>query len=225
MAVNSSFFWIFADLIALTPLILLLRAMFPQPAAMRTVLTLTGIYVTFLVGPRFVMPVILYWVFVWALQLFMARSAKAASSRLNMALTTLALLAAVAPMLAWKALPEGFNYEANKFSSILLWKFFPALTPSDAMFGFLAPLGLSFAVFRALDLLIKARLGLLDAISLPRVLYYGFFPSILALGPISEYEEVRLEKRMTRLPHPGAIGRDIPPCGWGDEDLHCFGRV
>jgi alginate O-acetyltransferase complex protein AlgI len=209
MAVNSSFFWIFADLIALTPLILLLRAVFPQPAAVRTVLTLTGVYVTFLVGPRFVMPVMFYWVLVWALQLFMGKSAKAPSSRMTMALTALALFAALSPMLAWKAFPEGFNYEANKFSSILLWKFFPELTPSDAMFGFLAPLGLSFAVFRALDLLIKARLGLLEPVSLPRVLYYGFFPSILALGPISEYEEVRLEKRMTRLPDSGEVSAGL----------------
>ena len=101
--------------------------------------------------------------------------------------------------------PKRFELETNRFFSQLLWRFFPGAGPSDAMFSFLLPLGLSFAVFRALDLLIKVRLELLEPISLGRTFYYGFFALIFALGPISEYEKVRVDQRLERLPAPGDL--------------------
>src|SRR4029079_3976814 len=121
-------------------------------------------------------------------------------------LSVLLLLVIIAipltPMLAWKIAPHDFTLAANKFAARLLWTTFPAFGFADALFGLVLPLGLSIASFRALDLLLKVHLGILEPVTLDRVLYYGFFPPILALGPIAEYEEVRVDKTTPRIPHP-----------------------
>ena len=215
MGVSSSPFWIFSDLLALTPLILLMRAIFPQAGVFRATLALVGAYSLFLVGPRFVLLFIAYWFAVWLLQKAVVAIPGVRSPALQKAATAAILIAALAPMAVWKLFPKGFELESNRFFSKLLWQLFPSAGPSDAMFAFLLPLGLSFAVFRALDLLIKVRLELLEPIGLGRTFYYGFFPSILALGPISEYEEVRADQRRERFPAPGDIGVGLFRVGIG----------
>ena len=54
-------------------------------------------------------------------------------------------------------------------------------------------------------MLIKVRLGVLERISIDRVFYYGFFPPVLAVGPISEYEEVKLDDISSSAPKPGDV--------------------
>ena len=105
----------------------------------------------------------------------------------------------------WKLYPQEFSENANFVFSKAFWALFPAAGPADAIFGMIVPLGLSFAVFRALDLLIKVRLEILEPVSLGRTFYFGFFPAIQALGPISEYEEVKIEGRLPRAPIPSDI--------------------
>jgi alginate O-acetyltransferase complex protein AlgI len=205
VGVNTAFFWIFTDLLALTPVFWLVRALSPGAGTIRVTLTLIGIYALYLVGPRFVLFYFMFWVLVWALQFAMSRAASLGSMIRARVITTGIIMLALLPMLAWKIAPSGFAHEMNKAFSYALWSIAPAFGPADALFGLIVPLGLSYAVFRALDLLIKVRLELADPVSLGRVLYFGFFPAILPLGPISEYEEVRLEKPQPRLPVPGDV--------------------
>ena len=61
---------------------------------------------------------------------------------------------------------------------------------------------MSFTIFRAIDLVVKVHIGLLAPLSFGRI-YYGFFPAILAVGPISEYEEVQI--RIAWLPQRQVI--------------------
>ncbi|MEZ5928544.1 MAG: hypothetical protein R3C55_08715 [Parvularculaceae bacterium] len=79
----------------------------------------------------------------------------------------------------------------------------------DIIAPIVAPIGLSFATFRALDLLIKIRLELLKPISPLSLAYYGFFGPVLAVGPVIEYEEVRLKDRLTRFPAASDIGAGL----------------
>ena len=68
MGVSGSLFWLFSDLLALTPAVLLVRAIFPQAGVFRATLALVGVYSLFLVGPRFVLFFVAYRFAVWLLQ-------------------------------------------------------------------------------------------------------------------------------------------------------------
>lgn len=95
----------------------------------------------------------------------------------------------------------------------------------DFLAGSVIPMGLSFFTFRALDLLLKNYLELLEPISLGRILYYGFFPPILALGPISEYEEVRYEKDIPRIPIAGDVAVGLVRISFGGVKIFLISAI
>jgi D-alanyl-lipoteichoic acid acyltransferase DltB (MBOAT superfamily) len=64
------------------------------------------------------------------------------------------------------------------------------LASVDLTADIIGPIGLSFAAFRAADLLIKSNLGLVDRLSPGRVFSYGLFAPLLVVGPIATYGEV-----------------------------------
>lgn len=206
---SGGFFGFFLDLFFLLPLLLVIRAVFPYPAVFRTASTLAGLYLLYAQAPRFLPFFICYWVIVWLLQHLAAwaeRQPRGAGA--NLALGG-AIIVPLAPMLAWKLAPAYFIPSFNEYAAKLLWATVPGVGFADALIGIIVPLGLSFATFRALDLLLKVYLGLLPPLSVGRVLYYGFFPPILALGPIAEYEEVRADKQSPRWPQAGDIAVGI----------------
>ncbi|BCH33749.1 hypothetical protein MesoLjLc_56790 [Mesorhizobium sp. L-8-10] len=204
---SGGFFGFFLDLFFLVPILLAVRAAFPHPVAFRVASTLAGLYLIYAQAPRFLPFFIAYWVAVWLLQ-HLAAQAERRPSNANLALAVVVVVP-LAPMVAWKLAPAHFVPSLNEFAAKVLWAAAPGFGFADALVGIVVPLGLSFATFRALDLLLKIYLGLLPPLSFDRVLYYGFFPPILALGPIAEYEEVRADKPSSRWPKAGDVAVGI----------------
>ena len=60
----------------------------------------------------------------------------------------------------------------------------------DRVRNLILPIGLSFATFRAVDQLVKVRLEIVPPLSPVRQFAYGFFPTVLIIGPVIEYTEI-----------------------------------
>ncbi len=197
-------FGIIADFIILAPLLMLLRAALPRAAALQAGSVLIGVYLVYSVAPRFLPFYFGFWAIVWALQhaMLAATNSKGALSKIA---TTLVILVALSPMAIWKLWPDPFvNWTTETFAKAIFHGA-PALFPLDVLAPVIAPIGLSFATFRALDLLIKVRLDLLKPLNPLEIAYFGFFAPVLAVGPVIEYEEIRLPTRLDRAPKSGDI--------------------
>ncbi len=197
---GGGFFGFFLDLFFLIPALLVVRAVYPSPILFRIAAAVAGLYLLYGQAPRLVPFFVVYWAVVWALQELAAGAERWPSGTKSTAAVVTIVAIPLAPMLAWKLAPQATVPWLNEVMAKLLWTATPGLGFADALVGIVVPLGLSFATFRALDLLLKVYLGLLPPLSFDRVFYYGFFPPILALGPIAEYEEVRMDKPIARFP-------------------------
>jgi len=93
-------------------------------------------------------------------------------------------------MCVWKLYTGWFEIQFNYLLHDMLWSTIRLVGVLDGSKLYIIPLGISFNTFRGLDLLIKTYIGVLPRLGFERVLYYGFFPSVLMVGPIIEYEEV-----------------------------------
>lgn len=220
---SGGFFGFFLDLFFVVPVLLLVRAIYPSPLVFRIASILAGLYVLYGQAPRMLPFFIAFWLVVWALQkLAVASESWTEPTRVNLAIAAIVLVP-LAPMLAWKLAPGTIVPWFNEVMARLLHAVASGVGFADALVGLVVPLGLSFATFRALDLLLKQHLGLLPALSLDRVLYYGLFPPILALGPISEYEEVRADKPLPRAPAPGDVAVGLVRTAWGTVKIFGIG--
>lgn len=206
---GGDFFGFFLDLLVVVPVLLAVRIVSPQPVVFRIAAFLAGVYLLYGQAPRLLPFIVAFWIVVWLLQHLASRAESWPEGTKEKAALAVVVLVPLVPMAAWKIAPQLFVPLLNEWSAKLLWTAAPGLGFADALVGLVVPLGLSFATFRAIDLLLKNYLGLLTPISLDRVLYYGFFPPILALGPISEYEEVRYDRELPRLPNAGDIAVGI----------------
>jgi len=92
-------------------------------------------------------------------------------------------------MVIWKLIPNVFLDFFNSWGHYLLWYSARPLGEIDAIKDIIAPIGLSFTTFRAVDLLIKTQIGLIDRQSILNILSFGFFPPILIVGPVAELTE------------------------------------
>lgn len=198
-------FFVAGNFIILLVGLFAIRVIFPQAWVSRLTFTLTGAYLLYLVAPRFVLFFVLFWTVVWLLLKLMQRAEAMKNTKVAGLLTVFAIGIMLSPLLIWKLSPQMFTSAINESFSKALWTLFPQVGFADAIVAIGVPLGLSFTIFRALDLIIKVRLDLLPALDLGRVFYYGFFPPVLAVGPIIEYEEIKMDTRLSRLPDPGDI--------------------
>lgn len=197
-------FGIIADFIILAPLLMLLRAAIPRAAALQAGSALIGCYLIYSVAPRFLPFYLGFWAIVWGLQYAMAAATKSAGLASKIA-TTLIIIATLSPMAIWKLWPDPFvNWTTETFAKAIFHGA-PALFPLDVIAPVIAPIGLSFVTFRALDVLIKIRLDLLKPLNPLEMLYFGFFAPVLAVGPVIEYEEIKLPARLERAPKSGDI--------------------
>ena len=105
------------------------------------------------------------------------------------------LLALLAPMVAWKLRENDFSVAFNLWGNGVLERISYPLWVIDLARTIVIPIGLSFATFRAVDLLVKTYVGKIGALSFGRVFFYGFFPPVQMVGPIITYEEVETYKR------------------------------
>ena len=181
------------NLLVLMPFLIGLRWIVRSAAGVRLLMTLTGAALVLFISPRFLLFYLMYWAVIFAAQLMVHEGNK---RRFAPLWTLIAIMAALSPLLIWKFAPtESVDWFSKTFNT-MVWKILPILGPVDSLFQFLEPIGMSFTIFRAIDLVVKVRIGLLAPLSFGRIYYYGFFPAILAVGPISEYEEVQIENRL-----------------------------
>lgn len=178
------FYSLFVLLLVLVPL----YALVTRPLWRRLIFTLTGCYLLWLIAPRLLLFYSLLWVLVAWLQRLVYWSAEKPH---GLAVFWLVLLTCLAPMAAWKFLGEPFVAYFNLATNGLLAYFPGYLWEIDTARDILIPIGLSFATFRALDLLIKTYVGRQGILSIEEVLFYGFFPPVQVVGPIIEYEEIQ----------------------------------
>jgi alginate O-acetyltransferase complex protein AlgI len=177
----------FADLLVL--LVVAVPAFFLAPFTWlrQLILGLTGAYLTFLIAPRLLLFFLLFWLGIFVLQ---HAAALWRDHRAGWVWTTVLIVAALAPMVLWKLFPEwfvtGFNLRMDRGVNWLS----PWVGAIDRVRNIILPIGLSFATFRAVDQLIKVRLEIVPPLTPLQQFSFGFFPSVLVIGPVIEYTEI-----------------------------------
>lgn len=152
------------------------------------VLGVTGCALTFYIAPRLLVFFLAYWTVAWLLCRAVAKSVQRGSVP-----DALAVLSAVGllliPLLWWRLGEDFFIATIAVYGNDLLGVFSNELAIVDRSRTIL-PVGLSFATFRAVDLLVKSYLGVENPLRLNQMFAYAFFPSVLVIGPIIERREV-----------------------------------
>ncbi len=184
---DSDPFRYFSDLLVLLLVVVPVYYALPWLRARQLLLGLTGAYLLFLIAPRLLALYVLYWLLVYLLQLAATLWRDRAASWVW---TTTLIVVALTPMVLWKVWAEwsvlGFNVSMNGFVDWLS----PWTGAIDRVRDLILPVGLSFATFRAVDQLVKVRLEIIEPLSPLRQLAYGFFPTVLIIGPVIEYTEI-----------------------------------
>lgn len=198
LAVESfSSYEYFFNLLALSLLAAPLYFFLPTALLRRALMTLTGAYLVYFIAPRLLLFYCVFWTAVFVIhRLAFAETKDATNTRKYLAIFALLAMALIPlPMLLWKVMGDGFTFSfifyMNKAVSMLstrAWEF-------DTIRPFFVPIGLSFATFRAIDLLIKTYLGKITGLSFGQVMFYGFYPPVQVIGPIIEWEEVEKQDR------------------------------
>ena len=179
----------FVDLLALCFVLLPISILVKSDVAHRTILTIAGAYLIYLIAPRLLLFYAVFWGVIYLLQQLIARTSE---TKLSTPIFWTSIIAALSPMLIWKLNYEEFSIAFNLILNHGVEAIFPDIIHKiDLARAIIIPIGLSFATFRGLDLLVKTWVGKFEGISLPRILFYGFFPPVQIVGPIIEYEEVQ----------------------------------
>ena len=187
----------FIDLLALC--ILLMPAVFLLPGGPlpRLLMALAGIWLLYFIAPRLALFYLFFWLAIFCLQRIIAATAERGFGAAVFWGSTLIVLA---PMVIWKLWYEGFTTLFNLVTNDTIQLISYRLWEIDLARQIIIPIGLSFGVFRAIDLLVKTFIGKLQALSLDRVLFYGFFPTVQVVGPIIEYEEIAKQGETFNIP-------------------------
>lgn len=189
----------------LTIPLVVLRAIHPEAWSQRAAYIAAGIILLYWAAPRFILYYLAFWTITWLFQKAVVRAAASDRPWSISVVTACVLTLALLPMIYWKLDKATFESAVQIVFGGGIKLLLPPLMLTEGSLGPLEPLGLSFATFRAVDLLIKVRIKILEPLDWHRTLYYGLFPPILAIGPIAEYEEVEREGRLKRLPEPEDI--------------------
>jgi D-alanyl-lipoteichoic acid acyltransferase DltB (MBOAT superfamily) len=189
---DFSTFDYFAWLLSLCVVLLPVYYVLPWAPARRALLTATGCYLLFLVAPRLMLLYIIFWLVVTALQGILAILGERKAASYALMVSVLGLLA---PLVYWKLVPADSVIRFNVELSSLARGISPYLGAIDAASNIILPIGLSFAVFRGIDLLIQTYLGVIPRLSPGRILFYGFFPPVQIIGPVIEYSELEAPGR------------------------------
>jgi D-alanyl-lipoteichoic acid acyltransferase DltB (MBOAT superfamily) len=176
-----------AALVLVAPLFYALRS----GRAQKLLLAICGVGLLAAIAPRLALVYLGFWIVVGALQRLLARTQNGRVGRLAFVAS---IAAALSPMIVWKLFPAAFTESFNVWSHELLWRFGGPLGQIDAVKDIVIPIGLSFAAFRAVDLLVQTRIGLVARERWVDLLHYGLFAPILIVGPVSEYREVSFEE-------------------------------
>jgi alginate O-acetyltransferase complex protein AlgI len=148
-------------------------------------LTLAGL---FYIAPRLIVAYVGFWLVVAGLAWVMPKLPRGIARQ---AILIGCMVAGVAILMLYKIYPKEFWIWWNRALSSSLLHFSRTIADVDILRAIILPIGLSFAVFRAMDLLIKVYIGRLKELNFLDVLFYGLFPPVMMVGPIIEYEEIR----------------------------------
>lgn len=177
------FAWMLSLCVALVPLFYVA----PWPAFRRGLLTLTGAYLLFLVAPRLLVLYVAFWFAVFVLQTALALFGERRGAA---ALMWVMIGALLTPLLYWKLSPTASVIRFNVDGTSIVRSFSPVIGAVDAASPIILPIGLSFAVFRGIDLLVQTYLGVVPRLGAGRVFFYGLFPPVQIIGPVIEYSEI-----------------------------------
>lgn len=178
----------FLNLLAVYLVLLPVYYLLPRVALQQLLLIVSGAALFFVVAPRLLVFYVVYWVLVFALHRLVARTAGKSG---GVWLFRVALVLALFPMLFWKLLPIVFYDIANLYGHLLLWEVLPRVGQIDAAKPIFTVIGLSYAAFRGVDVLIQTYLRVLPAQGWLPFWTYALFPPIQMVGPIAEYREVQ----------------------------------
>ena len=146
-----------------------------------------GALLLYYIAPRLVPLYMIYWIVVILAQRFMLhyRDSQWATWLLWVCLAVL-----IAPMILWKLFPSIFTPRLAWFGHSIISALVPDLGFVDSHHDLIIPVGLSFATFRALDLLLQTYLGTVGALTPGFIIAYGFCPMLIPVGPIATVQEV-----------------------------------
>ncbi len=148
----------------------------------------TGLYLFYIIAPRLMMFYLIYWTVAWCIFALFDRLREGPPKTLIFVIGVVSL---ISPMILWKIFPASFNVQFSLSLHHLTWYISEQLGEVDALRSVFFPLGLSFITFRAIDLLVQHNVGLVSRLGLGEVLFYGFYPPALIVGPIIQYEEIK----------------------------------
>jgi D-alanyl-lipoteichoic acid acyltransferase DltB (MBOAT superfamily) len=175
---------LFLILIVLLPIYRLMRVVVVR----RVLLTLVGAYLLWLIAPRLALFYVALWLVAFVLQRLVALTAE---KRGGAVLFTAAIVLLLAPMVIWKLRTQQFVIDFNLWGNDALMALSRREGAVDLAREIILPLGLSFSTFRALDMLIKTYIGVFEGLRLDEVLFYGFFPPVLLIGPVIQYTGIQ----------------------------------
>jgi alginate O-acetyltransferase complex protein AlgI len=185
---NFDSFEFFANLFVVLAVILPAYRLIRNVLVRRLLLGVLGVYVLWLIAPRLALFYLVFWVLVGLLHWVIARTAE---KRYGTLIFAVSLVAVLAPMLTWKIWTDAFVIDFNLWSDSVVQTLIGPWGAVDLARDIILPLGLSFSTFRALDLLIKTYLGVMEPLRADEVFFYGFFPPVQLIGPVIQYTEIR----------------------------------
>ena len=188
MSATFSAYNYFFDFLSLVFLVLPLYFLSASALMRRWLLTATGMYLLYFIAPRLLLFYTLFWFATFLLQNLVARFAQ---ERFSLPVFFSAVAVLFAPMALWKIVGNDFVVFFNLITNHGVQLLSEWIWEVDLIRKIIIPVGVSFATFRAIDLLIKTYVGRIPSLSFDRVFYFGFFPPVQMVGPIIEYEEIQ----------------------------------
>ena len=178
----------FLDLLTAAVLFAPLFWLIPNMAIRKLLLAILGTILLWSIAPRLLFFYLIFWVVVWVMHQVVERTAEHRSGISTLSISVVTLLAAlVVWRLAETTFIVRFNLDLNTALGILPTR----VTDVDLSRNIITPIGLSFAIFRAIDFLVQSNLGVVERRSLGDVMYVGLFPPIQVIGPVAEYNETQ----------------------------------
>jgi alginate O-acetyltransferase complex protein AlgI len=192
---NFDSFEFFSNLFVVLVVVLPAYRLITNVLARRLLLGVVGVYLIWLIAPRLALFYLAFWLLVGLLHWVIARTAE---KRYGTAVFALSLVVTLAPMLTWKIWTNAFVIDFNLWTDSAVRSLMGPWGALDLVRDIILPLGLSFSTFRALDLLIKTYLGVMESLRADEIFFYGFFPPVQLIGPVIQYSEIRDDVRPGR---------------------------
>ncbi len=190
MTDTFSAFSYFVNFLVLLIVALPVYYLLPSISLRRIWLIVISAALMFYVAPKLLLLYLVFWPLGYALVVLLRKQSEKSDGSLYLGA---AVVAALLPLVLWKLFSHEFEAQLNQLSRGFLLHVFEPFAQTDAVKSAVIPVGLSFATFRLIDVMVQTHLGLVQKISFLRFMYFGFFPSLLPVGPIAEYREAGAE--------------------------------